>query len=52
MKKIFKGPDRFKDEMEWEAKHKGEIVIKALESHNGKVTVFCVPKDDEDTDNE
>jgi hypothetical protein len=52
MKKIFKGPDRFKDEMEWEAKHKGEFVIKALESHNGKITVFYIGKDEEDVPDE
>ena len=52
MTKTFKGEDRFREQMEWEEANKDKFVVKQIECHNGKVTVFCVPKDDEDTDNE
>lgn len=48
MTKVFKGPNRFKNEMEWEQKHP-EFTVRQIECHNGKVTVFYVPKDDEES---
>lgn len=51
MTKTFKGEDRFRKEGEWEQKHP-EFKVVQIECHNGKVTVFYVPKNDEDTDNE
>ena len=51
MTKTFKGEDRFKAEMEWEREHP-EFKVVQFECHDGKVTVFYVNKDEEDTDNE
>lgn len=52
MTKTFKGADRFREQMEWEEANKDKFVVKQIECHNGKVTVFYVNKDEEDTDNE
>ena len=52
MTKTFKGPNRFKEQMEWEAEHKDEIKVKQIECHNGKVTVFYIGKDEEDVPDE
>lgn len=49
MTKTFKGPDRFREQMEWEEANKDKFVVKQIECHNGKVTVFYVPKDDEES---
>lgn len=52
MTKTFKGEDRFRKEGEWEEANKDKFKVKQIECHNGKVTVFYVPKDDEETDND
>lgn len=52
MTKTFKGADRVKQEMEWEAKHKDKIVVKQIEGHNGTLTVFYVKKGDEEDSDE
>jgi len=52
MTKTFRGPDRFKDEMDWEAENKDKIIVKQLECHNGRLTVFYIGKDEEDVPDE
>lgn len=52
MTKVFKGPDRFKEQMEWEEANKDKFKVKQIECHNGRVTVFFVNKDDEDVPDE
>ena len=47
MTKTFKGPDRFKAEMEWEEANKDKFVVKQIECYNGKVTIYYTDKDEE-----
>lgn len=49
MTKTFKGPDRFREEGEWEQKHP-EFKVVQVECHDGKVTV--ANKEDEETEYE
>ena len=46
MTKTFKGPDRFKAEMEWERGHP-EYKVVQFECHDSKVTVYYTDKDEE-----
>lgn len=52
MTKVFKGPDRFKEQMEWEEANKDKFKVKQIECHNGRVTVFYIGKDEEDVPDE
>lgn len=49
MTKVFKGPNRFKAEMEWEQKHP-EYKVVQFECHNGKVTIYYTDKEEEVVD--